>query len=365
MLRNGLAPPGCGRQISSLLRPISSKVIVRPMKAKKIALWVGLCAAAATVATVVLLRFMHWTPRFVVIQGAVIRRDADPRKELPVAGVVIRAADTRTSVTTVSGDTGYFRIRFPQKVWPRDIVNLVFRHPDYKPLYEKLLIGIHIKTDELKVVRMISTAPPPPAPVAHPTAISDIRIRYTVNERTDTDVGSTVKVFQVENKGNVRCNHGDLCSPNGLWKAAKGSITLDAGSGNVFRNVRASCIAGPCPFTRINSSGFEHGGQKIVVSAVDWSDTTAFLVEAEVFQENIASKLRLSYPVKYGRDLHFTAPPTAEGVTIEADVGGVPTVYPLGPDLYMNWGICNSRKGRNNDTIYQCELKPGYTFPEQ
>jgi len=166
----------------------------------------------------------------------------------------------------------------------------------------------------------------------------------------------------VSNAGNTPCKQGDLCSPDGLWKAAKGSVTLDAGSGNIFRNVRASCIAGPCPFTRIDSSGFNHDAQTIVVSAINWSETATFLVEAEVYQESIVSKLRLAYPVIYGRDLHFTAPPTAEGVTIEAEVGGRPTVFPLGPDLYMKWGICNSRKGRNNDTIYQCELKPAFTF---
>jgi hypothetical protein len=332
------------------------------MKAKWIALWVGICATVATVAAVVLLRYTHWTPRFFVIQGAVIRRDADPRKELPIAGAVIRISDAKSTMTTVSGDTGYFRVRFPQRIWPREILDLIFRHPDYKPLDEKLQIGIHVKTNQLDVVKMISTIAPAPAPGPHPTVINDIRIRYTVNGRSDTDIGSVVKPFEVINKGNVPCQQGDLCSPNGIWKEAKGSIALDAGAGNVFRNVRVSCIAGPCPFTRIDSSGFKQEAQKIVVSAVDWSDTATFLVEAEVYQESIVSKLRMAFPVLYGRDIHFTAPPTAEGVTIEADVGGTPTVFPLGPDLYMNWGICNSRKGRNNDTIYQCELRPNYAF---
>lgn len=332
------------------------------MKAKKIALWVGICATAATVALVVLLRFTHWTPRMVTLQGAVIRSDADPRKELPVAGAVIKVWDSRSSVTTVSGDTGYFNVKFPERIWPKEIVNLAFRHPDYMPVDEKLLIGIDANVNQLYVIRMISTAAPPPPVGPHPTAIHDIRIRYTINDRTDTEVGSVVKVFQVVNRGNTPCKKGDLCSPNGLWKEAKGAVTLDAGAGNVYRNVRASCIAGPCPFTRIDSSGASRDAQKIVVSAAAWSDTATFLVEAEVYQESIVSRLRIAFPVIYGRDLHFTAPPTAEGVTIEADVGKTPTVFPLGPDLYMNWGICNSRKGPNNDTIYQCELKPGYTF---
>lgn len=332
------------------------------MKAKTIVISVAILATAATVTSVVLLRFMHWTPRTVVIQGAVIRHDADPAKEVPIAGAVVTVSDATTRVSAVSGDTGYFNVKFPERIWPKELVNLTFRHPDYKPLDESLLIGIHVPHSQLHVVKMTSTAAPAPAPVAHPTPVSDILVRYTVNDRTDTNVGSVVRVFQVVNTGNLPCNGSELCSPNGLWKEAKNSVTLDAGSGNVFRNVRASCIAGPCPFTRIDSRGFETGGQKIVITAFDWSDTATFLVEAEVYQESIASRLRLSYPVKYGRDLHFTAPPTAEGVTIEANVGGTPIVFPLGTDLYMNWTSCNSRKGRNNDTVYECELKPGYTF---
>lgn len=332
------------------------------MNARKIALGVGIAATAATVTAVVLLRFAHWRPRIVVIQGAVIRHSTDPRNELPVAGAVVTVSDNATRVSAVSGDTGYFHIKFPERIWPKETVNLAFQHPDYKPLDESLLIGIHAQSNLLYVVEMTSTAAPPPAPVAHPIKISEVRIRYTVNDRTDTNVGSAVRVFQIVNTGNLPCKENDLCSPDGLWKEAKGSVTLDAGAGNVFRNVRASCIAGPCPFTRVDSQGFENGGQKIEVAALDWSDTATFLVEAEVFQESISSKLRESYPVIYGRDLHFTAPPTAEGVTIEAQVGTTPMVFPLGPNLYMDWGICNSRKGRNNDTIYQCELRPGFTF---
>jgi hypothetical protein len=333
------------------------------MKAKTIALWVAIIATAATVATVVLLRFAHWRPRAVIIQGAVIRRSADPRKELPIAGVVVTVSDNATRVSAVSGDTGYFSVKFPEKIWPRETVNLAFRNPDYKPLDETLLIGIHVKANQLYVVKMTSTASPAPAPapVAHPTAVSDIRVRYTVNARTDTNIGSATKVFEVDNAGSVPCNGNDLCSPDGRWKEARASVTMDAGVGNVYRNVRVSCIAGPCPFTRIDTSGFVHGGQKIVVTVFDWSDTATFLVEAEVYQESIGSQLRLSYPVKYGRDLHFTAPPTAEGVTIEAEVGNTPMVFPS-PDLYMDWAVCNSRKGSNNDTIFQCELRPGFAF---
>src|SRR6185437_10357701 len=124
------------RQIAQVSRPISLKVIVRTMKAKTITLSVGICATMATVAVVVVLRFTHWAPRMVTLQGAVIRRDTDPRKQLPVAGAVITVSDSKSKVTTVSSETGYFNVKFPQKIWPREIVNLAFRHPDYTPADE-------------------------------------------------------------------------------------------------------------------------------------------------------------------------------------------------------------------------------------
>lgn len=127
----------------------------------------------------------------------------------------------------------------------------------------------------------------------------------------------------------------ELCSPDKKWKASRGSATLDAGQDNTFGNVRASCIAGPCPFTKIDDSGFKNGGRYITVSAIDWSNTATFLLEAEVFHTAISSNVRESYPVIFGRALNFTLPPTQEGVSLEAEIDGAPMVFPLGPDLYL------------------------------
>jgi hypothetical protein len=166
------------------------------------------------------------------------------------------------------------------------------------------------------------------------------------------------------NKGNVPCNKQGPCSPDGSWKAATGSITLDAGPGNEFRNVRASCIAGPCPFTRIDSSGFERGGQIITASALDWSDPATFLLEAEVIRQSINSSVRESYPVVFGRTLNFVLPGSEEGASIEADLDGTPMVFPLGPELYLSWAKCSERGGGDSagSKVYRCELKPGYRF---
>jgi hypothetical protein len=189
-------------------------------------------------------------------------------------------------------------------------------------------------------------------------------VRYTINSRTETNVGSVVKTFQVANKGNVPCDHQSPCSPNGRWKAASESTSLDAGAGNSFGNIRASCIAGPCPFTRIDSSGFVHGGRNIRVSALNWSDTATFLMEAEVFHTAISSNVRELYPVIFGRALNFTLPPTQEGVSFEAEIDGAPMVFPLSPDHQLSWANCAVRTDTEKEqtTVYRCELKPGYRF---
>ncbi|MGH9604451.1 MAG: hypothetical protein ACRD3N_02010 [Terracidiphilus sp.] len=335
------------------------------MRPKKIAAWIIAGALAAAAVVLFVMRLQHWRPRSITIQGAVIRRDADTRKETPISNAVITLSDRATRITTNSGASGYFKVTFRERVWPAETVNLDFHHPDYKPLNMKLQIGLHSGLKRLYIAAMQPVAAAAPASAGRPVAqVSNLRIRYTVNYRTDTNVGTSVKTFQVVDTGNEPCNRSHICSPGGLWKASRGSVTLDAGAGNVFRNVRASCIAGPCPFTKIDSSGFVHGGQSVSVSAIAWSGTATFLVEAEVFQQTIASGMRESYPVIYGRDLHFTLPPTAEGPSIEAEIGNTPMVFPLGGDLYMSWAICNSRTSpqSENSTVYQCVLKTGFRF---
>ena len=189
-------------------------------------------------------------------------------------------------------------------------------------------------------------------------------MRYTINTRAQTNVGFAVRTFQVVNQGNVPCNHRSPCSPDGKWKATSATVSLDAGADNTFGNITASCIAGPCPFTRIDSSGFIHGGRNITVTALNWSDTATFLMEAEVYHTAISSEVRELYPVKFGQTLNFTLPPTQEGVSLEAEVDGAPMVFPLGPNLSLSWATCNVRTGPEQEktTVYRCELKPGFRF---
>ena len=52
-----------------------------------------------------------------------------------------------------------------------------------------------------------------------------------------------------------------------------------------------------------------------MVSARDWSDTTTFLLEAEVFHPMVSQVVHESYPVIFGDGLNFTLPSSAEGVS--------------------------------------------------
>jgi len=332
---------------------------------KKTIVWtiVGMVAVAIAVALGV--RMYRWSEGAIRIKGAVIRRDNDTRRELPIADVDVTVSNGATSATTQSGASGYFNLPFQGGVWPGQTVTLSFRHPDYQPLDLKLQGGLRRAADKLYVAAMDPIPVPADGIPNHaPLLVSNIRVRYTTNIDTEVNIGSAVRTLQVVNVGDIPCDHKSPCSPDGKWKASIGSESMDAGVGNEFRNVRASCIAGPCPFTRINSNGFVNGGRKISVSALNWSDTTTFLLEAEVFHTANVSDVRESYPVVFGRTLNFTLPATQEGVSIEAELGGEAMVFPLGPDLYLSWATCSARTNLDPDktTVYRCELKTGYRF---
>lgn len=330
---------------------------------------VGIIAIAG-ITTAIILVFPHawqWRPGMVTIQGAVVRADSDPRRELPISGVTVTVWDGKSSSTTQSNSNGYYRVAFRERIWPTEQVTLSFRSPDYRPYDLQLLVGPNNKPNQLYVAALdpvVAATDLPSQPSKPAIAVSNIRIRYTVNTAAQRNIATAVRTFEIVNKGNVPCQQHYPCSPDGLWKAATGSTTLDAGANNVFRSVRASCFAGPCPFTRIDTGGFSQGGRMITASAIDWSDTANFLVEAEVFHNSNESSVRESYPVIFGRVMHFTLPAVQEGLSIEAEINGAPMVFPLGPDLYTSWATCQARPGTEgqNSTTYQCELKPGYRF---
>ncbi len=341
------------------------------MRWRRVAVWLFVGAVVAGVGIDLLVRTHRLNSTLLTFQGAVIRKDDDPRRQLPIAGVVVTATRGEDSVSVQTDSSGFFRLTFPQVIWPGQTVSFAFRHDGYVPAQLDMHLQFRSMAKQLMVMEL-----KPEGPAAEPNAesanasktppitVSNIRIRYTENNQREENIGSAVNTFQVKNQGNIPCKNQSPCSPDGLWKATTDSATMDAGAGNEFRNVRASCIAGPCPFTHIDTSGFEHGGRVIKVSATDWSNTATFLFEAEVFRTSIGSSVRQSYPVIFGRTLNFTLPPTQEGVSIEADVNGEPMVFPLGPALYLSWANCNARSSSDQEksTVYRCELKPGYRF---
>ena len=97
-----------------------------------------------------------------------------------------------------------------------------------------------------------------------------------------------------------------------VWKASLGATTLDAGTTTKYVDDRVSCIAGPCPFTRVAGEHTTHDGRLLQISAVDWSDTATFLIEAEVTKVMINDTVRTSIPIVFGDAVNFTLPPTAE-----------------------------------------------------
>jgi hypothetical protein len=294
----------------------------------------------------------------VVLRGAVLQADSDPNKQLPLADVDITAISSLSSASSKSNPSGFFRLTLPKGLRSHQPVTLQFRRKDYEPLDLKDFIG-----DKIYVVHMepigqeVNSASRPEA------TVSNTRIRYSVKTTTEANIGSAAKTFQVVNKGNLPCQHGQECSPgSGKWTAAVGLLSLDAGEGNEFRNPRVSCIAGPCPFTKIEIQELSPDHRHFNVSVRNWSDTTTFLLEAEVFHRMTSDMLRKSYPVIFGRALNFSLPAEAEGLSIEAEIDKEPIIFPLGPDLILRWADCHGEVDKDQSNNYRCQLKPGYKF---
>ena len=319
-------------------------------------IWVLAIAALAGALAAVLVAIHKAQP--ITIKGAVLSQDPDPQKQLPLADVEITGTNGSTASSAESDSAGFFSLTLRRGLRRRQPLTLHFRHTGYQPLDLNEFVS-----DQIYIARMV--------PIIHEThvqsdhadvAVSNVRVRYSVKTTTEADVGSAVKTFQVENVGDVPCKGRHPCSPDGKWKAALSSSSLDAGDGNEFRNARVSCIAGPCPFSRVEFEDLSRGGRKVNVSVRNWSDTTTYLVEAEVVHPMVSDLVRESYPVIFGRALNFSLPLLAEGPSIEAEINGELIVFPLGPDLYLNWADCHARVDKDQAKAYRCELKPGYRF---
>lgn len=322
-------------------------------KRKKMTIW--LIVLFGTALTLLTIALSHRQP--VTLKGSVLRQDVDPNKQLPLADVQITAINGLGSGHSTSDSSGFFSLTLPKGLRRRQPVLLQFRHKGYKPLDWDDFIG-----DKLYVARMAPIHEETIAESHTDSPVSNTRIRYSVKATAEANIGSAAKTFQVVNKGNLPCDKKPPCAPGGKWKAAIGSLSVDAGQGNEFRNARVSCIAGPCAFTKIEQETFTQERRRFNVSIRNWSDTTTFLFEAEVVRPMTSDMVRETYPVIFGRALNFSLPASAEGPSIEAEVNGEAIIFPLGPDLFLRWADCQMVPDKDQSRNYRCELKRGYQF---
>lgn len=294
----------------------------------------------------------------VSLTGVVLVRDDDPKKQLAIPNAEIVVTGEGNTVLAKSGASGLFRATLRPGIQPGESVTIKVTHRDYETFETT-----QEPRDELQVFHLTPVARETTSGANHPVVpLKDVRLRYTVKSTTTRNLSSAAQPFEIVNKGNVPCNHHEPCSPDGKWKAAIGTVSLDAGEGNEFNNARLSCIAGPCPFTRIESDNLAHPGRNLHATIRNWSDTATFLVEAEVTRTMTSDMVRQSYPIIFGTAMEFTLPANAEGPCIEAEVNGTEIVYPLGVDIPLSWAECSVDVARDRTKLYQCELKPGYVF---
>jgi len=330
------------------------------MGAKKLGAW-GLAVlalvaiAAVTYAGLRLYRRRHMPMR---ISGAVITQNFDPRKQSPIANVEVISKDGSATQSTKSDFAGHFSLTMRPGVKLGQLIHLAFRHPDYQPVDTEEPLNSNIY-----VVRMIPLHGEEEATLNEAEiAVTNVRVRYSSEISRTENIGSAAKTFQIVNTGNVPCNKRQPCSPDGKWKAQIASASIDAGQGNVFRDARVTCIAGPCPFTRVEDDSLSHDGRTMGVSVRNWSDTTTFLLQAEVFRSQLENVVRQIYPAIFGRSVSFTLPASAVGPSIEADINGTPMVFPLGPRPILSWADCQVREEKNQVKDFRCELRAGYDF---
>jgi len=300
----------------------------------------------------------YYRQRPITLVGAVIQEASNPRGESPIADVEVSAIGGLATGVARSDVSGLFKLVLRPGVRQGQAITLLFRQPGYQPLAIRTFVG-----NQLYIARMVPVQLQSRASPLHPsTAVSNVLVRYSVQNTTKATVGTAAKTFQVVSTANVPCGHGSPCSPDGRWKAVRASTSLDAEKGNIFENPRVSCIAGPCPFTRIDYEGLSQSNRIFTVTARAWSGTATFLVQAEVVRPEVGDAVQESYPVIFGREMNFSLPATAEGPSLEATLNGVQIIFPLPPNPDLSWVDCKVSLEKGQTKFYRCQLKPGYRF---
>jgi hypothetical protein len=322
---------------------------------RKAVIWTLGSITAGIIAAAIVIVPTIGTVKF--ITGAVLVDDTDARKQLPIPTAEICGETGNRIACTLSDTTGFFRLTWPGRQWWGQALRLTFKQASYQPQTITETLTHQIYLARLPPARASQTSEAD-GPI---TNLANLRVRYSVKSTNTTEVGSSVKTFEVFNTANIPCS-GKVCSPDGRFAAMVGSFTMDAGPGQEFQNARISCLAGPCPFTRVEKDEFSRGGRIISGRVRVWADTATFLVEADVVRTALSDVIRQSYPSIFGQSMTFTLPPNGQGPSIQADVDGVTTVFPLGPALILSWATCNVQITANQSKLYRCVLKPDYRF---
>lgn len=318
-----------------------------------------LCIVAAVL--LYIFRGAFAIPKPLSLTGVVLVQNADPRKQAPIANARVTASNGVVTAETQTDSTGLFRLSLGKGARVGQVVTFRFRHFAYFPLDLTRIAG-----DEIYIARMLPFAEAPPAVLGHPVSVlTNVQVRYSEKATTITNVGSISQAFEIVNTGNIPCTGKGACSPDGKWKANIGALSVDAGAGSEFQNVRLSCIAGPCTFAKIESEEFLDNRRNLKVSVRNWSDTVTYLLEAEVVQARVTDVVRNLFPAKFGPTMNFTLPAAAEGPSIVSEMNGQLIVYPLGPALILSWANCTVKMNPDHTKLYRCELKPGYRFDEK
>ena len=156
-----------------------------------------LIVALAVLAGVAILVWLSARGRPITLHGVVLKQDADPRKEAPIAGAAISAANADGSIVASgeSDSSGGFQLVLSRGFKMGQPLALSFRHSDYQPLKLNETIA-----DKIYIVRMEPTIASGSAQSnPNATRISNLLLRYTVKSTTDANIGSLVRTFEVVN----------------------------------------------------------------------------------------------------------------------------------------------------------------------
>src|ERR1700742_4716512 len=134
------------------------------MTGKKVVWTIIAVAAALVIGWLLFLRAQRLrlvSERLTVpIEGAVIQRDVDSKKELPIADVVIAASDGVRSAATRSDAAGYFKLVLHKRVLSDLPIKLTFRHPRYQPLDLTGKTGRLEPPSQFYIAAMVPIVPP-------------------------------------------------------------------------------------------------------------------------------------------------------------------------------------------------------------